>query len=127
MNDPDRRERQYRAYIEALNERRLDDAQRYYADRVVYNGVEMTSDQWLRQAIVETLDVIPDFRWSIDRVVVEGLDIAARLIDSGVVTRQWRGVPVTGTPVHFDEHVFYRLSNDRVAEVWSMIDLEHLR
>ena len=40
----------YRAYLAALNDRRLDDLEHYVADEITYNGTPMTRAQY--QALI---------------------------------------------------------------------------
>ncbi|MEU8819412.1 ester cyclase [Actinoplanes sp. NPDC048796] len=37
------------------------------------------------------------------------------------------GIDVDGRRVSFAEHVFYRFHDDRIAEVWSLIDTDGVR
>jgi predicted ester cyclase len=116
------------AYVGCLNERRLDRMAEFYADDLLYNGVPMTRQEWLAQAIHAPLDAIPDFRWEVRDVVAEGPRIAVRYRDTGTVRHAWGGFTPTAGPVSFGEHVFYTCGADgRFVEVWSLADTEVVR
>lgn len=118
----------YRRYIAALNERRLDDAESFYADELLYNGERISRAEWRRTAIEDSFDAMPDLRWHIESLVIEGGTVAARLRDTGTLRQPFRGIEPTGRPASFGEHVFYRFRDDgRTDEVWSIVDALALR
>lgn len=118
----------YRRYIACLNERHLDLAEAFYADELLYNGRRITRAAWRRTAIEDTLAAMPDLQWHVEQLVIEGRDVFARLRDTGTLRTPFEGVPPTGTPTSFGEHVLYRFRADyRTDEVWSVIDLAAMR
>ena len=54
----------YRDYIAALNDRRLDDLDRFVHDRLTYNGEEWTRDQY-QAPLADDLQKIPDLHYEI--------------------------------------------------------------
>ncbi len=112
----------YRRYIACLNERRLDEAALFYAEELNYNGEMMSRDRWRRTAIEESLAAIPDFKWQVEHLVIDGDFLAARLRDSGTLRLRWRGLVPTGKFAVFGENVFYRFQGERINEVWSIVD-----
>lgn len=113
----------YRAYIASLNERRIDDAAEFYCDELLYNGKPMSRAEWRQTAIEDSLTAMPDLRWHIEHLVIEDAYLAARLRDTGTLIGTWHGIPPSGTPVSFAEHVFYRFRGGRADEVWSVVDV----
>lgn len=67
-------------------------------------------------------DAMPDFRWPIENIVIDGEQVAVRLIDTGTPTRDWLGLKPTGRLVRFGENVFDRFRDGRIDEVWSIFD-----
>jgi predicted ester cyclase len=116
-------EAHYRRYIQCLNERRLDEMHLFYHDELLYNGARMTRAQWRAQAIEATFAAMPDFQWNIQQIVIQGEWIAVRLIDTGMLAREWLRLRPTGRSVRFGENVFYRFRAGRTDEVWSVFDL----
>ena len=117
----------YRDYIRCLNERRLDEMPTFYPDELTHNGERMTRARWRAEAIEATFEAMPDFQWNIQRLLIQGDELAARLVDTGTLAREWRGLHPTGASVHFAENVFYRFRDGRIHEVWSVIDFEAIQ
>ncbi|MEJ2884954.1 ester cyclase [Actinomycetospora aeridis] len=116
----------YRAYLTCLDERRFGDLDRYVHDTITYNGAAMTRARYAG-LIADDAAAIPDLMFVVDRLVVAGDDVAARLWFDCTPRGGFRGVPVNGRRVAFAEHVFYRFAEGRIAEVWSVIDVEAVR
>lgn len=124
----DELEAHYRRYIACLNERRIDEAAAFYADRLLYNGKHISRDEWRRTAIEDSFDALPDLQWHIEHLVIEGDYVAARLRDTGTLRKPWQGLTPTQSPASFGENVFYRFRDDgRTDEVWSIVDVLALR
>jgi predicted ester cyclase len=119
-------DRIYRAYLDALNERRFGDLGQFVHDEVVRNGQTMTCQQYA-QFIAADVDAIPDLTYTIDQLVSSDDTVAARLWFDCTPVRDFGGLPVAGRRVQFAEHVFYRFRHGRIAQVWSLIDTDALR
>ncbi len=121
-------EEHYRRYIACLNQRRLDEAEAFYADDLLYNGRRISRAEWRRTAIEDSIVAMPDLQWHVEHLVIEGGDVAARLRDTGMLRAPFAGVPPTGKPTSFAENVFYRFRADgRTDEVWSVVDVTEMR
>jgi predicted ester cyclase len=119
-------EQVYRAYLAALDERRLDDLHRFVHDRLTYNGDDWTLDRY-RSRLAEDARGIPDLRYEV-RLLVTGPDhVAARLWFDCTPRHDFLGIPATGRRVSFAEHVFYRFRDARIEHVWSVIDTDAVR
>ncbi|GAA4905275.1 putative ester cyclase [Actinomycetospora succinea] len=116
----------YRAYLACLDERRFEDLEAYVHDSLTYNGAPMTRAQYAGM-IADDAAAIPDLAFVVDRLVVQGDEVAARLWFDCTPRGEFRGVAVDGRRVAFAEHVFYRFAEGRIAEVWSLIDVEAVR
>jgi predicted ester cyclase len=116
----------YRDYIAALNDRRFDDLDRFVHDQLTYNGEEWTRDTY-RELLVDDVRKIPDLRYEI-RLLVAGPDhVACRLWFDCTPRQVFHGIDAGGRRVSFAEHVFYRFRADRIADVWSLIDIDSIR
>ena len=62
----DHLEQTYRAYLDVLNGRRLDELDQYVHDQVVYNDTSITRQQYA-QMIAEDVRKIPDLHFTIDQ------------------------------------------------------------
>ena len=116
----------YRAYLACLNERRFHDLREFVHEPVVHN------DRTLRIAEFQDLlrrdaTEIPDLRYEIERLVVQGEQVACRIRFDCTPTASFRGIPPTGRSISFVEHVFYRYEDGRIAQIWSLIDMDAIR
>jgi predicted ester cyclase len=116
----------YRAYIAALNERRLDDLDRFVHDRLTYNGEEWTREQY-RARLAEDVRTIPDLHYEIRLLVPGPGHVACRLWFDCTPRRRFLGIDTGGRRVSFAEHVFYRFRDRRIEDVWSLIDADGIR
>ena len=124
--DQDRLAERYRRYIDCLNERRFEDLAEFTEETVVYNGAPCTAADY-RDGRIDDFDRIPDLRFVIGLLVVQGELVGARLDFRCTPVREFLGFAPNGRRVEFSEHVFYRFREGRIAEVWSLIDREALR
>jgi len=85
----------------------------------------MTVDD-LRSVVRSWRVGFPDLRFEIHLVVETGPDIAVHATLHGRQLGIWRDVPPTGRRIEV-EHVFvFRFVDDRVTEVWEVLDREAL-
>ena len=117
----DRLRRHYLAYLDALNERRFDDLVDFVAPDLMYNAEPMTGQQYRRQRQAEA-EAIPDLRFTVDLLVVEGDRVACRLDFECSPVKPFLGFPPPRRPIRFAEHVFYRFADGLIVAVTSLID-----
>jgi predicted ester cyclase len=116
----------YRAYLACLNARGLDRLDEYVHDTLTYNGAPMTRRDY-RDLLAGDVATIPDLAYAVDLLVVEGDRVACRLWFDCTPRGRFHGLEPDGRRITFAEHVFYRFRDDRIAQVWSLIDLEAIR
>ena len=121
-----RLEETYRAYLKALNERRLADLDEFVHDRVIYNDRAWTRQQYA-DLIAGDVRAIPDLHFGADLLVCTDDTVACRLVFDCNPEREFAGVEVAGHHVHFAEHVFYRFREGRIDQVWSLVDIDAIR
>src|SRR5918997_4993924 len=113
----------YRGYLTCLNERRFHDLPEFVHETVVHNDRPLRVSEFqdlLRRDATE----IPDLHYEIELLVVQGEQVACRIRFDCTPTASFRGIPPTGRPISFVEHVFYRYEDGRIARIWSLIDME---
>jgi steroid delta-isomerase-like uncharacterized protein len=121
MTDAAALEDRYRAYLGALNDRRLDDLVDFVHDELTYNGEPMTRGQY-RDLIAADLAAVPDLFYDA-RIVVAGDDrVACRLVFDCTPHAPFLGFTPNGRRLSFAEHVFYEFRDGRIAAVSSLID-----
>ena len=114
-------ETRYRAYLDALNERRLDDLVLYVQDELSYNDEIMTRRQY-RDLIAADITAIPDLIFDAHIVVASGDNVACRLVFDCTPQHEFLGFSPNGERLVFAEHVFYHFRGGRIAAVSSLID-----
>jgi predicted ester cyclase len=114
-------EGRYRAYLDALNERRLDDLVHYVHEELTYNGETMTRRQY-QSLIAADIAAIPDLLYDARIVVAGGDQVACRIVFDCVPEREFLGFSPNGERIVFAEHVFYRFRDGRISAVSSLID-----
>jgi predicted ester cyclase len=111
----------YRGYIDCLNRQDWESLGHHVAEDVVYNGDPVGLDGY-RAMLIRDFRAIPDLRFTIGFLVVEPPTVASRLNFDCTPTGELFGLAVNGRRVQFAENVFYRFADNRVTEVWSIID-----
>ncbi|MFT2691879.1 ester cyclase [Clavibacter zhangzhiyongii] len=66
---------------------------------------------------------IPDVRWTVQRLVVEGDHVAARFELRGTHGGEFLGVPATGKPIAVGASNFYRFAEGRIVDEVGQPDL----
>ncbi|MFI1390328.1 ester cyclase [Streptomyces griseoaurantiacus] len=118
-------ESHYRAYLRALNERRLDDLVHFVRDTLTYNGEPMERRRY-RDMIATDIAAVPDLRFDVGLLVVSADQVACRLVFDCTPRHEFLGFVPDGGRVSFAEHVFYTFEDGRIATVWSLIDRDAL-
>ena len=126
MNRDAALERHYREYVAALNDRRFGDLPAFVADELVYNDAPLSAGQY-RDLLEDDVRRIPDLSYDVQHLVVAGNHVAARLRFDCTPVEPFQGLEPTGFRVVFTEHVFYRFHEERIAQVWSLLDVAALQ
>jgi predicted ester cyclase len=114
-------ETRYRSYLDALNERRLDDLMDYVQDELSYNGEKITRRQY-QDLIAGDISAIPDLIFDAQIIVATDEHVACRLVFNCTPQQEFLGFSPNGQQLRFAEHVFYHFRDGRIAAVWSLID-----
>jgi predicted ester cyclase len=111
----------YRGYIACLNAQDWSKLGRFVGDNVKYNGQRIGLSGY-REMLERDFREIPDLRFEIQLLVCEPPHIASRLHFDCTPIGTFLGLPVQGRRVAFAENVFYQFREDKIQEVWSVID-----
>lgn len=111
----------YRDYLACLNARRWDELGRFVAEGVIYNGKRLGLNGY-RSMLEANTYAIPDLQFTPEILLANDNVVAARLFFECTPERVFVGFEPTGSRIGFAEHVFYRIDNRRIVEVWSVID-----
>jgi predicted ester cyclase len=111
----------YRNYIACLNRQDWSNLGRFVHDDAHYNG-ERIGLSGYRAMLENDFRAIPDLYFDIHLLISEPPRIASRLRFDCTPTRLLFGLPVNGRKVSFTENVFYEFLDQRIVNVWSVID-----
>lgn len=111
----------YRDYIGCLNEQDWPRLMRFVDDDVRHNGRRLGLSGY-RDMLERDFDDIPDLYFDIELLVADPPLLASRLRFDVRPRGTFLGLAVNGRPVSFTENVFYRLSDGKIVEVWSVVD-----
>jgi predicted ester cyclase len=111
----------YRDYIACLNRQDWLALPRFVQDDVRHNGRPFGLAGY-RAMLERDFAEIPDLQFNIELLVCEPPLVASRLRFDCRPKGLFLCLPVNGKRVAFAENVFYRFQDERIAEVWSVID-----
>jgi predicted ester cyclase len=111
----------YRNYIACLNRQDWPNLHRFVADDARHNGRPFGLAGY-RAMLERDFEEIPDLQFNIELLVSEPPHVASRLSFDCRPKGFFLGLPVNGKRVVFAENVFYQFRDERIVEVWSVID-----
>jgi steroid delta-isomerase-like uncharacterized protein len=118
-----------RLYDELLNGNRLDVADQIATEdfAIHFAPNPATGPEALKATARMLHSGFPDLHFSIDDLVAEGDRVAVRWTMTGTHTGTYFGIPASGRSVELRAIVIFRLVDDRLAELWPLIDIYGLR
>lgn len=111
----------YRHYVAAANARDFATIANLVHDEVTVNGVACKREDVLN-SLAAFIEIMPDFTWEIEDLIVADDRIAARLRDTGTPATEWLGVPATGAAIEIMEFASYRVTEGGFIEMWFLMD-----
>lgn len=111
----------YRSYVACLNGQDWQNLGKFVDEDVRYND-ERIGLSGYREMLAGDFRAIPDLRFNIQMLVCEPPRVATRLVFDCTPAGELFGLPVNGKRVSFAENVFYQFRDQRIANVWSVID-----
>ena len=119
--DKDDLSRAYTEYIACLNRQDWRRLHLHVAEDVTYNGRPVGLAGY-RDMLISDFSAIPDLAFAVRRLVCDPPVVACILAFDCTPTGMLFDLPVNGTQVRFDEHVFYEYEGARIRHVRSLID-----
>jgi len=111
----------YRGYIACLNRQDWTSLGQFVADDVSRNGHQLDLAGY-RAMLEQDFEQIPDLHFSIRLLICDPPFVASRLAFDCSPKGTFLGLDVNGRRVSFTENVFYEYRNQKIAQVWSVID-----
>jgi predicted ester cyclase len=111
----------YRDYIACLNRQDWPNLHRFVAANARHNGRPFGLAGY-REMLERDFEEIPDLQFNIELLICDPPHVASRLRFDCRPKGLFLGLPVNGRRVNFTENVFYEFRDERIADVWSVID-----
>jgi predicted ester cyclase len=122
------RQQWYEPYLAACNDRRFEELARYVHPEVdgSLDGSVRGLDAYVGSVRTIT-DAFPDYRWTMERLVIEGEWIAALVQGTGTHRSAFLGIAPTGRTVTVQESVFYRVVDGKLLVCRGDLDVQLVR
>ena len=92
-------------------------------DYIQHNSDVPQGKAGFKQFFVNTFKAMPDFKYTIKKIVAEGDTAMAYCTSSGTHTGGvWLGIPPTGNKLEFDVVDIFRIQEGKIAEHWDVAD-----
>jgi predicted ester cyclase len=111
----------YRSYIACLNRQDWPKLQQFVADNVRHNGRRFGLSGY-RAMLESDFREIPDLHFNIQLLISDAPYIASRLAFDCSPRGKFLGLDINGKRVSFTENVFYEFREQKIVQVWSVID-----
>lgn len=113
--------RVYREYIVCLNAQDWPTLGHFVHENVSHNGNQLGLRGYRRMLETNFVE-IPDLHFDIELLAAEAPYVASRLRFNCTPRKRFLDLDVDGTTVSFAENVFYEFREQKILQVWSIID-----
>jgi predicted ester cyclase len=103
----------YRRYLQRCNEHRFDELGEFVAEDVEVDGAG-AGLRGYAEGLAAVVELVPDFHWDLQHLLVDGCWLAAHLLDTGTTP----GGRVVSRP----EFAVYRVAGGRIVQAWGDLD-----
>lgn len=112
----------FERYIDALNAHDMDRMTEFVHERLTQHGKTITRDDVIA-SLKGHIDAVPDFKWRVVDLAIDGDTVAARLYNIGTPAKQWLGLQPTGATVEYGEFAFHKVRDGKFYEQNYAIDV----
>ena len=110
---------------ELFNKRSVDAVSDFFAPELIPHilppGMSCDRDGF-KQLVAALVGAFPDFHVTIDDMVAEGDKVVGRATATGTHKGEFFGIAPTGKHATWTEIFLWRISGDKVAEIWGEVD-----
>ena len=111
----------YRHYIACLNKQDWPKLGQFVDDEAIHNGRRLGLSGY-REMLERDFDEIPDLTFNVQTLLSDPPYIASRIVFDCAPKGQFLGLPLNGKRVSFTENVIYEFRNEKIVQVWSVLD-----
>jgi predicted ester cyclase len=92
----------------------------HWRDETLFSSLGQLKDEF----VIGHNNSFPDFIFEIEDIIAEKNMVAARLVQTGTHEGIWADAAPTGKRFRVREVMFFRLRNQKIAEMWVQVDLD---
>ena len=111
----------YQGYLACLNDQDWARLGEFVHEKAVHNSKELGLSGY-RSMLEKDFEEIPDLYFNAEILLCDPPFIGCRIVFRCSPKRMFFGLPINGKRVTFSEHVFYKFHEEKIIEVWSVID-----
>ena len=111
----------YRGYLACLNDQDWTRLGEFVHEKAVHNSKELGLSGY-RAMLERDFEEIPDLHFDAEMLLCDPPFVGCRIAFQCSPKGTFFGLPINGKRVSFSEHVFYKFHENKIIEVWSVID-----
>ena len=111
----------YQGYLACLNDQDWARLGGFVHEKAIHNRKELGLSGY-RAMLEKDFEEIPDLHFNAEMLLCDPPFIGCRIDFQCSPKGTFLGLPVNGKRVTFSEHVFYKFDDEKIIEVWSLID-----
>lgn len=111
----------FHRYLDTLNDHDFDRLESFLHHDLTVNGEDLPRDQLIAE-LKGHVDAVPDLTWQVQNLAVDGNQVAASFLNSGIPVKEWLGARPTGAKVRYAEHIFHRIRDGRFHQLNFLLD-----
>jgi len=97
-----------------------------YRVHATLSGPDAIDRSQTKELVTSFRSSFPDARITIEDIVAEGDLVAARLMERGTHSGEFKGIPPTGRQVTYGSMTFLRIVDEKIVDHWGLLDMPSL-
>lgn len=89
---------------------------------IQHNPLVPQGSEGFKQFFATWFDAVPDWQYTLEKLVAEGDTVWAYGVYSGTHKKEWLGIPATDKAYNIHAVDIFRIENGKLAEHWDVID-----
>src|ERR1700682_87910 len=94
-----------------------------YRLHATLSGPESIDREALKELVASWRSSFPDGKIIVEDIVAEGDLVAARMLERGTPSGDFKAISPTGKPVEYGSMTFLRVVDGRIADHWGLLDM----
>jgi predicted ester cyclase len=94
-----------------------------YRIHATLSGLEAIDREALKELVASWRSSFPDGKITVEDIVAEGDLVAARMLERGTHSGDFKGISPTDKPVEYGSMTFLRVVDGRITDHWGLLDM----